>query len=45
MYLNVDFKYAQVLSLSELPPIEISFTPAKASSDFLKKDYNLNFDA
>ena len=45
MYLNVDFKYRQVLSLSELPAIGISFTPAKATSDLKKKDYNLNFDA
>lgn len=37
MYLNVDFKYGQVLSLSELPAIGISFTPAKATSDLKKK--------
>lgn len=45
MYLNVDFKYRQVLSLSELLAMGISFTPAKATSDFKKKDDNLNFDA
>lgn len=37
MYLNVDFKYGQVLSLSELLAIGISFTPAKATSDLKKK--------
>lgn len=37
MYLNVDFKYRQVLSLSELPAIGISLTPAKATRDLKKK--------
>lgn len=37
MYLNVDFKHTQVLSPSELLAIGISFTPAKATSDFKKK--------
>lgn len=46
MYLNEDFKYRQVLSLSELLAMGISFTPAKATSDLKKKkDDNLNFDA
>lgn len=46
MYLSVDFKYRQVLSLSELLAMGISFTPAKATSDLKKKkDDNLNFDA
>ena len=37
MYLSVDFKYRQVLSLSELLAMGISFTPAKATSDLKKK--------
>ena len=49
MYLNVDFKYRQVLSLLELLAMGISFTPTKATSDLKKKkknkDDNLDFDA
>ena len=47
MYLNVDFKYRQVLSLLELLAMGISFTPTKATSDLKKKkkDDNFDFDA
>lgn len=45
MYLNVDFKYGQVLSLLELLVIGILFIFVKVISDLKKKkDYNLYFD-